>query len=767
MGIIEASRAMRRWNMHYHGAPNSSSQGETIMRALIKLFDSLRHRGALLAIALLCAGIGLTHAQSTVDDGADPPSRVARLSWIAGDLGLLPAGASNWSDASVNRPLTTGDQLSSGDNARAEVELGGATLRLDHATDVGLLDLNEQLAQVELTRGTLTVSVRQLEDGQSYEIDTPTVALVIDQPGRFRVDIDGDTTRVTAFEGNATVYGENNAQRTVAAGRSYRFMDSGLATVAISDIGGEDNFDAWVDQRDQRYAQADSDPYVPDDMVGTPDLREYGAWENSSDYGPVWYPNDVDPDWAPYRDGRWAYIAPWGWTWIDAMPWGYAPYHYGRWAHTHRGWGWIPGPRYARPIYAPALVAFVGGGGFSVGIGSGPIGWFPLGPGEIYNPWYRSNRDYYRRINTSNIRLSRQITKVTINNRINNHYDHYRNNRPLQDHYVNRDAPRGFTAMSDREFAAGARVQRNLVKVDPRKLDDARVLPRGVRVNPAPGGLASGRSAHVRQLPSGGVRREVVARHAPPVLAQPRISAANERAGAAVPVSRVRVLDSRNERRPAPTVGISAERVQAPLPRPIKVRPSAPVVQRDASANDAPARNELRSARFAHPQNRDRVNGPMAAPRPGVSYIPSADQDSRQRMSRPALPQVPRIERADRSAPPAMIRAQPSPRDTVRQVPQRAPEPSRPEPRPERAEPARPDYVRSEARPQPTQREMPRPVMQQPRYEQPRAEQAQPRYQVQPQRVVPARTETQRPPRSEARPTPKPDPRHRDDGQQQ
>ena len=744
------------------------------MRALIKLLDSLRHHGAVLALALLCAGTGLAYAQtSTGDDSADPPSRVARLSWVAGDLGLLPAGASEWSDASINRPLTTGDKLSSGDGARAEVEFGGATLRLNQRTDIGLLDLNEQLAQVELTQGTLNLSVRHVDDGQSYEIDTPTVALVINQPGRFRVDIDGNTTRVTAFEGNATVYGENNAQREVFAGRSYRFVDSSLAAVAISDIGSGDSFDAWVAQREQRYAQADTDPYVSDDMVGTPDLREYGAWENNSDYGAVWYPNDVGADWAPYRDGRWAYIAPWGWTWIDAMPWGYAPYHYGRWAHTHRGWGWIPGPRYARPIYAPALVAFVGGGGFSVGIGSGPIGWFPLGPGEIYNPWYRSNRDYYRRINVTNIRVTRNITNVTINNRINNHYDHYRSHRPLQDHYVNRNAPRGFTAISDREFASGARVQRNLIKVDPRKLDDARVLPHGVNVNPAPGRRTSERSAHVRQLPLGGFQREVVARHAPPAMAERRLSPANDRVGArvsAAPVSHVRVLNPRNDRRPT-TVGTNAERQQAPLPRATKVIPNAPVVERRASANEVPARAELRSARFAHPQNRDRVDESSAAPRPGVSYISNGEQDRAQRISRPALPQVPRIERAGGAERPAMIRAQPSSRDTVSPTRLSAPERSRPEPRLERAETARPAYVPSQARPPSIPREMPRPVAQQPRYEppreQPRAEQGRPRYQAQPQRVVPARAEARQPRRSEAHPERKPEPRRNDDGQQQ
>ncbi len=61
------------------------------------------------------------------------------------------------------------------------------------------------------------------------------------------------------------------------------------------------------------------------------------------------------------------------------------------------------GPRGVRSIYAPALVAFVGGGGWSVGIG-GLVGWFPLGPGEIYNPWYRCGRNCYTNVNYNNLR---------------------------------------------------------------------------------------------------------------------------------------------------------------------------------------------------------------------------------------------------------------------------------------------------------------------------------------------------------------------------
>jgi hypothetical protein len=499
------------------------------MRVLAKLLAPLRRGWRPVAIVLLCAAAGLAQAQSAADDNnADPPSRVARLSYLSGDLGFLPAGAKNWSDANINRPLTTGDRLSTGRDSRAELELGGGTLRMAGQTNFGLLDLNDQLAQVELTQGTLNLTVRHLEQGQSYEIDTPTVALVVNQPGSFRVDIDdnGGSTQVTAFDGSATVYGENSAQRSIDSGRSYRFVDSSLAAVVISDIGGGDSFDAWNDHRNHRYAQSTSRRYVSDQVVGYQDLDQYGDWHTTSDYGAVWFPAHVAADWAPYRDGHWAYIAPWGWSWVDDSPWGFAPYHYGRWAYVSGDWGWIPGPIAVRPIYAPALVAFVGGGGWSVGISGGPVGWFPLGPGEIYNPWYRASRSYYTNVNVTNIRVTNVTNRTTIVNNINEHYGDYRDGRPVRgERYANRDAPRGFTAVPGNAFAGGRQVQRVLLHVDQRKLAETTVSPHGANLRPTAGSVAPPRSAHARALPNGGFNREVVARNEPPVARTDRVDA--------------------------------------------------------------------------------------------------------------------------------------------------------------------------------------------------------------------------------------------------
>lgn len=628
-----------------------------------------QHRWRLAAMIVLGGMMGLAGAPSRADTSrSDPPSRVARLSYIAGDLGFLPQGARNWSDARINRPLTTGDRLSSGHDARAELELGGGTVRIAGDTDLGLLGLNGQLAQFELTQGALELSVRQLAAGQSYEIDTPTVAVVIDRPGRFRVDIQdgGRATRVTAFAGNATVYGRHQARRTIFAGRRYRFDDSSLQVVEISDIGSEDAFDYWSQDRDRRYARANRHRYVSDQVVGYQDLDRYGGWQTTTDYGAVWFPNDVGSDWAPYRDGHWAYIAPWGWTWVDDLPWGFAPYHYGRWVYLRRGWGWIPGPLALQPVYAPALVVFVGGG-WSVGGDIAPIGWFPLGPGEIYNPWYRASRNYYTNINITNINITNihgtpREGRRRVIDAIDKHYRYYRDDRPYRDrHYVNRDEPHAFTAVPEKAFADGRHVRREMLHLDRHQRAAAKVLPDGTRMRPAAGSLAPPRNSHLRTLPLVDFRRKVVARH-PPSLprADRRIAPGHSFRGSGADPGRqlrahVQLLNPPPDVSAArttpgrPTAGrsIGAERAYRSHSSPVVRRPPNPRAgevraQAMQIAPDARRAAALPSARYVHPQ-------PF---RPMPDRYVNSSGTPRSRLAAPRQ-QPPRFERAARIRPTA------------------------------------------------------------------------------------------------------------------
>ncbi|MGH8462084.1 MAG: DUF6600 domain-containing protein [Stenotrophobium sp.] len=444
--------------------------------------------GALLA--LLCCGTVLAD---------DPPARVARLSVLQGEVSFAPAGQDSWSDIDINRPLATGDRLLSGENSRVEMQFGGASMRLSANTATSILALDEQTAQVEISQGTLNLDVRHLDDGETYEIDTPTVALVIGTTGEYRIDIDNDdgSATVSVYSGAATVYGSGGSQYALNGRQSYRFGDAALTDVAAMSLAEPDDFDRWCFERDDAESRVESQGYVSADVVGASDLDAYGEWQAVGSYGPVWFPNTVAVGWAPYRYGHWAWIAPWGWTWIDNAPWGFAPFHYGRWVYVNNGWGWMPGPSHMRPVYAPALVAFYGGShqGVSVGSGGGPVGWCPLGPGEVYVPPYRVTHNYFTNVNVTNVT---NINHTTINNYYNNNGS---GNRGANIDYRYHKLPGAMTVVSHDSFVHARPVNSARIQVDAAALSHANVLS-APAVQPVPQSLGLRTSPHARVLPA-------------------------------------------------------------------------------------------------------------------------------------------------------------------------------------------------------------------------------------------------------------------------
>jgi len=256
---------------------------------------------AMLGLALF-ASAGSVFAQDDAQGAQnDPPDRVARLSYLRGDVSFQPSGDDDWVQADLNRPLGTGDKLFTDQGGRAEMEVGAATLRLDAGSSFDILNLNDNVAQTELTQGVMNLHVRRVFEGQSYEVDTPTLAFVVTQPGDYRVDIapDGTSTMVTVFNGAGDVYGENNASYSVRAGQSYRFRDSALQDYEVLDLPRGDDFDGWVQSRNDRYEHSASRQYVSEEVIGYADLDDYGGWNDVPEYGHVWYPTNVDVGWAP------------------------------------------------------------------------------------------------------------------------------------------------------------------------------------------------------------------------------------------------------------------------------------------------------------------------------------------------------------------------------------------------------------------------------------------------------------------------------------
>ena len=457
---------------------------------------------------------------------ADPPGRVARLTQMGGTITFSPAGEDDWAMAQPNRPVVAGDRLWADAASRFELQIGAAALRAGSETSVNILNLDDNIAQFQLAQGTINLRVRFMSAGQIYEIDTPNVAFSIHGPGEYRVDVDpaGNTTLLRVFTGEGEAWGEGAPGYVVGAGQQYSFVGDGLRDYSVSSLPAPDEFDRWAFDRDRREEQATSARFVPPEMVGYSDLDEYGAWRNVEGYGTVWVPTAVAVGWAPYHYGRWAWVEPWGWTWIDDAPWGFAPFHYGRWAYVSSRWCWVPGPVAVRPVYAPALVAFIGGSGFSlslaVGGGVPGVAWFPLGLGEVYQPAYTVSRTYFTNVNVTNTVINRTV--------VNNYYN---NVNVANIVYRNRDVAGAVTAVPTAAFASGRQVAPAAVAVSQETINRAPVS-RVAPVTPSRASLVAAATAGAVAVavakPSAGVltRRAIV--KTPPAAATPSFSSRAE-----------------------------------------------------------------------------------------------------------------------------------------------------------------------------------------------------------------------------------------------
>jgi hypothetical protein len=406
--------------------------------------------------------------------------------------------------------MATGDNLWADENSRAEAHVGSTAIRLGAKTGITFLSIDDQTVQLRLAQGSMILRVQHVDDDDTYEVDTPNIAFTILQPGEYRFDVsaDGNQTVTTVWHGRGRVTG-GGFSHTVLANQSATFTGSSdHLDFDLAQIPNRDDFDSWAFDRDNREDHSDSANYVSREMTGYEDLDDNGDWSYVAGYGQCWRPRAVEVGWAPYRNGHWVWVGPWGWTWVEDEPWGFAPFHYGRWAFVSNGWFWVPGPVVVRPVWAPALVAFVGGGAgfrFSVGVG---VGWFPLGPGEVFVPGYRVSRRYVNNVNITNTTVN--ITKVTnvyntvvINKRVNNIT------------YVNQRGNNGVTVVSHDTFVNARPVARNVMRVDARELQSAPV-GRIAGLEPVRQSvLGAGRPAPAKP-PLRVINRQVVAQRTPP-----------------------------------------------------------------------------------------------------------------------------------------------------------------------------------------------------------------------------------------------------------
>ncbi len=318
-------------------------------------------------------GPGPAQPDQSQPDQAQPG--MARLSYLRGDVSSQRGDNGDWVAATVNTPIAVNDRVSTGNNARAEIQLDYAdVLRMSGSATAKIANLTRTGITVQIGQGLVTYSVLKGSEANS-EIDTPNSAVHPSGPGEYRILVNSDAETEVIVRGGSADVSTPQGSTHVDAGQMITVAGTDNPQYKTAAAPGRDDWDSWNNDRDRTIESAKSWSHTDRYYTGSEDLDPYGVWSEVPDYGPVWIPQQ-GPDWAPYRDGRWVYEPYYGWTWVSYEPWGWAPYHYGRWFVYGGSWAWWPGPVVAYPgyypIWSPAYVSFFGfGGGWGVGVGFG------------------------------------------------------------------------------------------------------------------------------------------------------------------------------------------------------------------------------------------------------------------------------------------------------------------------------------------------------------------------------------------------------------
>ena len=644
-----------------------------------------RHNRATILGIFLTAAAAAASAQP-YGDSPEIRQTVARVGYFSGDVSFARGDdPDDWQPADLNVPMTLGDRVWTGDG-RLELQVhGGHLIRLASGTDLTALNLSDDTKQFSISAGSSFFRIRSLRGDEVFEVDTPNSAVTLERAGDYRVNVDPNgNTQVEVRRGRA-IAAAGGGQIALAAGQSMSIDGIDSPRYDVAGLPPPDDWDGWVEQRDARLAHARSYRYVSADIAGAEDLDQYGRWETVPSYGWVWTPASVAPGWAPYRVGRWMWQDPWGWTWISSEPWGWAPYHYGRWVFASR-WYWVPVAAAVQTVaYAPALVAFTGGGpGWSATAIAAPgayIGWFPLAPRDPLIPWWGP-------------RVNVQVTNVT---------------------YVNRTY---VTVVNQNVFVGGQAVARSQVRDQTivRQIEQAPVIRGPVPVVPTRESIrVAATTTSAARPPAAVVSRPVVTRIAPPP-APPRFDAKvaviRDNRGAPVQPAQATQLAPRQPAQPVRPVVSDAGRVvlapktenaKAVRPEPVSpsgARPAAasapgsnpsapaqPEAQRQpkpVSEPGRPAAQESRAPSEREPRSERPQSQPhRAAPRPTPRHEAERESSSERPAPPPGHARPESVERPAQHPAPTARPREGGGQERGRQHPEKEKGKPRPTPKPE------------------------------------------------------------------------------------
>ncbi|MFY9557790.1 MAG: DUF6600 domain-containing protein [Blastocatellia bacterium] len=383
-----------------------------MFQRILKPLSSVSPRVAIVAALITIVAVSgvallLTRGGPNADANSLVQPYAARIDRVEGSVGLAPVkdeeGQLEWTEATVNSPISIGDRIYTRDGARASIALTGHDyVRLNSGTSLDVLSLEDHRTQLALRSGSALFDVGPLESDELYEVATPCGAVDFTEPGLYQVGMDGNNAIISVLSGLAQVVGREGSGY-ISKGQVFTLVGAAAAEALASrltpDLAGSivdgyyrdrypntydgryQSYDAYLDDPDyyDPYRSSLSARYISADIPGIYDLDSYGEWVDINEHGRCWSPS-VSAGWAPFRSGYWDLDSLWGPSWVSSEPWGWAPYHYGRWTTVNQRWFWVPGELRSRHDYCPAAVAFIPV--------ADQIAWIPLGPSEVYVPRY-------------------------------------------------------------------------------------------------------------------------------------------------------------------------------------------------------------------------------------------------------------------------------------------------------------------------------------------------------------------------------------------
>ena len=298
--------------------------------------NTKRWAGLVGIISAILSGLALPAIAAEVrqDEGGIPSYAFARLKIDKGTAWVRTGDSGDWQESVSNFPLVEQSRVSVPEGSEAEIQFRGSQfLVLRGGSEVDLQKLGEKEVAYRLRSGEAGLSLRA-ENFAPVRVTVPGSRTVrADAPGRYSLSTDGATTRFGVTAGSGAVTGTEGSDVVVRAGEEASIGDK----IRVS----------RVDTAPPETVPEEPAVTGPAQEAGVPsevdeELRPYGEWVSTPEYGNAWRPY-VEDGWEPYYYGRWAWTSPYGWTWVGYEPWGWWPYHTGWWWPSPVfGWVWCP-----------------------------------------------------------------------------------------------------------------------------------------------------------------------------------------------------------------------------------------------------------------------------------------------------------------------------------------------------------------------------------------------------------------------------------------